>query len=49
MSKVVLSSKEAEFLNSYFRASGASLTSYACSYEQYNLAISILRKFVYNF
>lgn len=44
MGKVVLSSKESELLNAFFRTSGASLTSFACGYEQHNTAISVLRK-----
>lgn len=44
MNKVVLSSKEVELLNAFFRASGASLTSFACGSEQYNTAIGVLRK-----
>lgn len=44
MNKVVLSSKEVDLLRDFFRASGASLTSFACGYDQHCIAISVLRK-----
>lgn len=44
MAKVCLSSKESDLLNRFFRASGASLTDFACGYEEYMIAISILNK-----
>ena len=44
MVKVCLSSKESDLLNRFFRASGASLTDFACGYEEYKIAISILNK-----
>lgn len=44
MAKVILSSKESDLLNRFFRASGASLTDFACGYEEYKTAISVLNK-----
>lgn len=44
MSKVVLSSKEAELLRAYVRTSFAALRSLKRGYEQYSEAIAILRK-----
>ena len=45
MNKVILSSKESDLLNRFFRASGASLSDFACGYDEYKTAISILHKF----
>lgn len=45
MAKVILSSKESDLLNRFFRASGAALTNFACGYEEYKIAIGVLRKF----
>lgn len=44
MAKVILSFKESDLLNRFFRASGASLTDFACGYDEYKTAISILNK-----
>ena len=44
MNKVILSSKESDLLNRFFRASGASLSDFACGYDEYMIVISILNK-----